>query len=109
MISLNYPAFFSLNLCAQTQSNPNDNSANFSAHQEGNYQSGWKNTLNNFRLVIQPILLFWLIYPGRQIFPNYNLYLSGWMGMIKSRSIIPPSPTDHSPRTTPHPERCNRN
>jgi len=62
MISLNSPAFLSLNLCAQTQSNPNDNSAHFSDHQEGNHQSGWKNTLSNFRLVIQPILLFGLIY-----------------------------------------------
>jgi hypothetical protein len=35
--------------------------------------------------------------------------VSGWMGMIKSRSIIPHSPTNHGPRTTPHPERCNRN
>jgi hypothetical protein len=25
--------------------------------------------------------------------------VSGWMGMIKSRSIIPHSPTDHGPRT----------
>jgi hypothetical protein len=63
MITLNFPDFLSLNLCAQTQSNPNNNSANFSAHQEWNHQSGWKNTLNNIRLVIQPILLFWLIYP----------------------------------------------
>jgi hypothetical protein len=38
-----------------------------------------------------------------------NDIVSGWMGMIKSRSIIPhsptdhgPLPTDHSPRTTPH-------
>ena len=31
------------------------------------------------------------------------------MGMIKSRSIIPHFPTDHSQRITPHPERCNRN
>jgi len=63
MISLNFPDFLSLNLCAQTQSNPNNNYALFSAHQEWNYQSGWKNTLNNIRLVTQPILLFWLIYP----------------------------------------------
>jgi type I restriction enzyme M protein len=32
--------------------------------------------------------------------PNY--IVSGWMRMIKSRSIIPRSPTDHSQRTTPH-------
>jgi hypothetical protein len=28
--------------------------------------------------------------------------VSGCMGMIKSRSIIPHSPTDHSQRTTPY-------
>jgi hypothetical protein len=107
MISLNFPAFFSLNLCAQTQYNPNDNSANFSAHQEGNHQSGWKNTLNNFRLVIQPILLFWLIYPGRVIFHNYNLYrfrLDGNDKVKVNNSTFP-----HGPRTTNHHKECNRN
>jgi hypothetical protein len=76
MISLNSLAFLSLNICARTQYNPNNNhSANFSAHQEWNHHSGWKNTLNNISLVIPPILLFWLIYPGLQIFPNSNLLL----------------------------------
>ena len=28
--------------------------------------------------------------------------VSGWMGMIKSRSIIPHPPTDYSPLPTPH-------
>ena len=32
--------------------------------------------------------------------PNY--IVSGWMRMIKSRSIIPRSPTPHSPLPTPH-------
>ena len=58
MISLNSPDFLSLNLCDGTQYNPNTASAKFSTHQEWNHQSGWKNTLNNFRLVIQPIILF---------------------------------------------------
>jgi hypothetical protein len=31
----------------------------------------------------------------------FNYIVSGCMGMIKSRSIIPHSPTDHGPRTTP--------
>jgi len=35
--------------------------------------------------------------------------VSGCMGMIKSRSIIPHFPTPYSQRITPHPERCNRN
>ena len=32
--------------------------------------------------------------------------VSGWRGMIKSKSIIPHFPTDHSPRTTPHHSGC---
>jgi hypothetical protein len=75
MISLNSPAFLSLNLGAQTQSNPNNNSANFSDYQEWTHQSRWNNTLNNIRLFIQPIVLFWLIYPGLEICPNSNLLL----------------------------------
>ena len=75
MISLSSPAFLALDTSEQNKSNPHNNSAIFSAHQGWNYESGWKNTLNNFRLVIQPILLFWLIYPWLEIFPNSNLFL----------------------------------
>jgi SRSO17 transposase len=81
MISLNSPAFLSLNLSDKTLANPNNDWANFSAHQEWNHESGWKNTLNNFRLVVQPILLFWLIYPWLDIFPNSNLLL-GFKNLI---------------------------
>jgi hypothetical protein len=35
----------------------------------------WKNTLNNLRLIVQPLLLFWLIYPWLDIFPNSYLLL----------------------------------
>ncbi|MFN6440573.1 MAG: hypothetical protein RMY35_027250, partial [Nostoc sp. DedSLP01] len=38
------------------------NKIDFSNHPQWNYESGWKNTLNNLRLIIQPLLLFWLIY-----------------------------------------------
>jgi hypothetical protein len=75
MISLNSPAFLSLNLCDTTLYNPNNTYANFSDDQEGNHQSRWKNTLNNFSLFIQPILILWLIYPGLEISPNSNLLL----------------------------------
>ncbi len=40
-----------------------------------NHQTGWKNILNNFRLIIQPTLLFWLIFPWLEIFPNSFLLL----------------------------------
>jgi len=74
MISLNSPAFLSLNQSGQippeTQKN---NSVNFSAHQQWDHDSGWKNSLNNLRLIVQPLLLFWLIHPWLDILPNDNL------------------------------------
>ena len=36
--------------------------------------SGWKNTLNTLRLILQPVLLFWLIYPWLDIFTNSDLF-----------------------------------
>jgi hypothetical protein len=81
MISLNSPAFSSLNLCDITQYNPSNTYANFSAHQEWNHQSGWNNTLNNFSLLIQRILIFGLIYPGLEISANSNL-LFGFKHLI---------------------------
>ena len=47
----------------------------FSNHPQWNHKSGWKNTLNNLRLIIQPLLLFWLIYPWLTILPNSDLLL----------------------------------
>lgn len=89
MISLNSPAFLSLNVGEGNQSNPNNNSANLSAHQQWNHQSGWKNTLNNFRLVIQPMLLFCLIHPWLEIFPNSNLLL-GFKHLINAMNHFQP-------------------
>ncbi|MFN5241899.1 MAG: IS701 family transposase, partial [Aphanizomenon sp.] len=43
--------------------------------QQWNHESGWKNTLNNLRLIVQPLLLFWLIYPWLDIFPKSYLLL----------------------------------
>lgn len=89
-ISLNSPAFLALH-----QSHPletkvqKNNCVDFSNHQQWNHDSGWKNVLNNLRLIVQPLLLFWLIYervsggiitpeishPWLDIFPNSNLLL----------------------------------
>ncbi len=51
------------------------NWVDFSNHQQWNHENGWKNVLNNLRLIVQPLLLFWLIYPWLDIFPNSNLLL----------------------------------
>ncbi len=76
MISLNSPALLDLNKSRQIETELQENSdVDFSNHQQWNYESGWKNTLNNLRLIAQPLLLFWLIYPWIHIFPNSSLLL----------------------------------
>jgi SRSO17 transposase len=80
MISLNSPdwqeekpsqAF--LNSAAELES--------FSRHQQWNSQRGWKSTLNNLRLIIQPTILLGLIFPWLEIFPNRYL-LRGFHDLI---------------------------
>ena len=76
MISLNSSALLGLNLSRKIEPELQENSdADFSNHQQWNHESGWKNTLNNLRLIAQPLLLFWLIYPWIHIFQNSNLLL----------------------------------
>jgi SRSO17 transposase len=76
MISLNSSAFLALEQSAQIETEvQKSNWVDFSNHQQWNHESGWKNVLNNLRLIIQPLLLFWLIYPWLDIFPNSNLLL----------------------------------
>jgi hypothetical protein len=60
-----------LNQSPQTEAEVAENSQiNFVNHQQWNQQGGWKNTLNNLRLITQPLLLFWSIYPWLDIFPK---------------------------------------
>jgi len=44
-------------------------------HQDWNSVKNWKNVLNNLRLLTQPLLLFHLIEPWLDIFPNSHLLL----------------------------------
>lgn len=48
---------------------------NFTLHQQWSTQGGWKTTLNNLRLIIQPMILLWLLVPWLDIFPNRYLLL----------------------------------
>lgn len=90
MISLNSPAFLSLNQSDQIETEVQKiHSDNFSSHQQWNHESGWKNVLNNLRLIVQPILLFWLIYPWLDIFPNSNLLL-GFNQLISAMNQFKP-------------------
>jgi hypothetical protein len=82
MISLNTQSFLSLNSSEVTEKSTQIN-INFASHPQWNHQSGWKNILNNFRLIIyakryplgQPSLLLWLIFPWLELFPNSSLLL----------------------------------
>jgi len=90
MISLNSQAFLSSNQSHLIKPEIKENSSvNFSNHQQWNHQIGWKNTLNNFRLIIQPFFLFWLIYPWLDIFPNSNLLL-GFNHLISAMNQFKP-------------------
>ncbi len=90
MISLNSPVFLSLNQSRQLEIEAQENSdTDFSNHPQWNHEWGWKNTLNNLRLIIQPLLLFWLIYPWLNIFPNSHLLL-GFNNLIAAMNQFKP-------------------
>ncbi|MFN6456059.1 MAG: IS701 family transposase [Nostoc sp. EfeVER01] len=90
MISLNSSALLGLNISRKIEPELQENSdADFSNHQQWNHESGWKNTLNNLRLIAQPLLLFWLIYPWIHIFPNSNLLL-GFNQLINAMNQFKP-------------------
>jgi SRSO17 transposase len=86
MISCHSKVFCDLNQ-SQALSTPElrvENSiSEFNLHQQWSNQGGWKTTLNNLRLIIyakryplgQPTIVFWMIIPWLDIFPNRYLLL----------------------------------
>lgn len=90
MISLSSPAFLALHQSARIETEvQKSNWVDFSNHQQWNHDSGWKNIINNLRLIVQPLLLFWLIYPWVDIFPNFNLLL-GFNHLISAMNQFKP-------------------
>jgi SRSO17 transposase len=90
MISLNSPAFLSLNQSSKIPANAKENKpVNFSNHQQWDHENGWKNILNNLRLIVQPLLLFWSIHPWLDILPNNNLWL-GFNQLISAMNQFKP-------------------
>ena len=47
----------------------------YSLHLQWSNKEGWNTTLNNLRLIIQPTIVFWMIIPWLDIFPNRSLLL----------------------------------
>jgi hypothetical protein len=54
MVSLNSQPFLSLNQQQTSKIEKKKNSVDFSIHQQWDCGRGWKNTLNNLRLILQP-------------------------------------------------------
>ncbi len=75
MVSLISPVFLSIKQQRTSKAEKKSNSVDFSLHQQWDYGSGWKNTLNNLRLILQPILMLWLVFPWLDVFPNSKLLL----------------------------------
>ncbi len=78
MISLNTQVFLSLNPSKLDNSKASNTNLDLASHPQWNHQTGWKNVLNNVRLIIQPSLLLWLIFPWLEIFPNSSLLQGRW-------------------------------
>ena len=93
MISLNSPPLLSLNQSRQIETEVKNSRCiscvDFSHHKQWNHESGWKNILNNLRLIIQPLFLFWLISPWLDVFPNSNLLL-GFNHLIRTMNQFNP-------------------
>jgi hypothetical protein len=89
MISLNSPAFLSLNQSCQADAEIQLPTLDFSSHQQWNPDRGWKNVLNNLRLIIQPTLALWLISPWLDVFSNPYLLL-GFHDLIHAMNQFQP-------------------
>jgi hypothetical protein len=76
MVSLSSQALLSLTQPPPAQPNRKALVNKFANHQQWNHPNGWKNCLNNLRLIIQPVVLLWSIFPWLQVFPNRDLLLA---------------------------------
>lgn len=88
MISLNTQVFLSLNKSDNQDCEAQISATNLTSHPQWNHQKGWKNVLNNIRLIIQPTLLLWLICPWLEVLPNSYL-LRGLHNLIDSMNQFP--------------------
>lgn len=89
MISLNTEALVSLNSDNLPQSQAFNTNTECRSHPQWNSPTGWKNVLNNVRLLVQPSLVLWLIVPWLEVFPNSYLLL-GLHHLIDSINQLPP-------------------
>ena len=79
----------SLNPSCQADAEIQPPTLDFSSHQQWNPDRGWKNILNNLRLIIQPTLALWLISPWLDVFSNPYLLL-GFHDLIHAMNQFHP-------------------
>lgn len=91
MISLNTQTFLALNSTILDNSKTTQRAINFSSHPQWNHQTGWKNSLNNIRLLVQPSFILWLIFPLLEILDNssFLLELHGLIDSINQFKTLP--------------------
>ena len=89
MISLKTQPFLSLNSSDDQNCEIYKADVDGSVHEQWNLSGGWKNVLNNFRLLVQPTLLLWSIFPWLDVFPNSSLLL-GFHELINSINQFQP-------------------
>jgi SRSO17 transposase len=89
MVSLSTQSFLSLGISDTVDSIDEISIIDFSAHPQWNHQIGWKNVLNNLRLIIQPTLLLWLVFPWLDVLPNSSL-LHGFHCLIDAMNQFQP-------------------
>jgi len=75
MVSLKTPAFESLSSSSSPQARSDELEHERIPHPQWNSRGGWKNTLNNFRLIVQPTMVLWLLFPWLEVFPDSSLLL----------------------------------
>lgn len=78
MVSFHSKVFRHLNQSQSlfnSQLQTEDSISDFTLHQQWSNKPGWKTTLNNLRLIIQPTIFFWMVIPWLDIFPNRSLLL----------------------------------
>jgi hypothetical protein len=83
MISLNSQSFLSLKSSEVQNLTGAKAQVDCSIHSQWDGSSSWKSVLKNFRLLIQPTLLFWSIVPWLDVFPSSYL-LRGFNKLINT-------------------------
>ena len=88
MVSLNALNFLSQKQSIEKNSSIDPQTNPISYHKNWYDQNGWKNVLNNLRLIVKPTILLWLITPWLYIFPNPKLSL-GFHLLIEANALVP--------------------